>query len=329
MTNEGNQTFPEQYDIQEKATAAKNGTETKEKTGKQDTPASEYKPAEATIKKLDDLPWEEIKQELGIDKQQLIRQCHHYGPLEAFAYGRFGEPMQLHISAGHQKPIDKFGTIRLYTYKNREGEKTWGYEIHPVILRPKRDADGNIVMNGDKEAMEVYCNPLTATRDKDGNIVEEKLVYNRRELSQEQVRHLRLTGNLGEPLRTKGFDGQDMDILLSVDRYNNHHLIAANCAVIRARYSAHPVVQLKGGDTVQLTEKQVNGIADGESIWVETKKGSKICIQYDCHEARVRPATDYDYALRKEQQESVKEKASRTQDQSQAQAVSLKRGPQR
>lgn len=295
--------YPKEFDLQKEE-------KTNEVAKAPQAPAQvpSYKPTDLTMEKLGKLPWNEISEELGITLDELLKTTRHYGTLEALAYGRFTEPLTFTIRRGHEQARTEMGTIRLYTFKNAEGNQDWGYEIHPVKTRQKLDENGNAVLKDGKPVMEIDRNPLTAQYDAvSGAYVkdsEEQLTYKKHPLTQEQVRHLRLTGNLGEPFVSVGFKGETMTELLSVDPYNRHRLVGVRADAVRARYVAHPEVILKGGDSVTLTKENATAIADGLQVWAESAKGKKCCLQYDSYEGKVRQVKSYEMCCREDVQQS-------------------------
>lgn len=318
--------YPNELDLpmEEKAQQTAK-TPSQSPTPSQQVPA--YKPTELTMQKLTALPWKEITSELGIRLEDLLKNTKHYGTLEALAYGRFTEPLGFYIQRGHEQPRREMGTIRLYTFKNAEGQTDWGYEIHPVKFRQKLDEAGNAIMKDGEPVVEIDRNPLVARYDDVTGLYvkdsEESLTYKKHPLTQEQVRHLRLTGNLGEPFTTVGFKGEQVKELLSVDPYNKHRLVAVRADAVRARYNARPEVVLKGGDTVTLTKDNVTAIADGLSVWAKSAKGKDCCLQYDSYEGKVRQVRSYEMCCR----EDVRKEVTNGQQKGQAQSQSVKQEP--
>ena len=86
--------YPKEFDLrEEKGKAPEKAPDVNEQA---------YAPTEQTLKKLNELPWQEIKEELGISLESLLKNTRHYGTLEALAYGRFSEPLLFNIKRGHE-----------------------------------------------------------------------------------------------------------------------------------------------------------------------------------------------------------------------------------
>ncbi len=307
--------YPKEFDLrEEKGKAPEKAPDVNEQA---------YAPTEQTLKKLNELPWPEIKEELGISLESLLKNTRHYGTLEALAYGRFSEPLLFNIKRGHEQRHQECGTLRLYSYKNAAGQKEWGYEIHPVKYHYKLDDKGQIVKGANGEPLvEIDRNPLRATYDEaTGKTVEESLTYKRHQLSQEQVRHLRLTGNLGEPFVTTGFNGETVRELLSCDPYNRHTLVAVRADAVRARYLSNPVASLKGGDTVTLTRDNVLALSDGDTVWTKSAKGKDCCLQYDAYLGKVRQVKSYEMCCREDIQKFIAEAKQKSEAKDQAQSA--------
>lgn len=276
----------------------------------------EHTLSENTLKKLDELPWEEIAREIpNLTKENVLKESKsRYGIAEAFAYGSYTKyPMYLTFGGAHEKKTGKWCTINLWHRKGDDGEMKWGYEVHPVSKKYVYDENGKQVYENGKPKVTWDENPI-----KPGDI----LYLNGQQLSAEQVDQLRLTGTLSEPITVIDSKGKPQQIVVGVDKYNNHCLVALYASIIFQRLSAVPKVKISANESVELTPKQIGELSIGHGIWLKTQD-KQMYFKYDVFEEKLRPKPEYNYALKQElaqkEAEAIKKQAGITQGQEKGQ----------
>ena len=276
----------------------------------------EHNLSENTLKKLDELPWAEISKEIpNLTKENVLKEAkNRYGIAEAFAYGSYTKyPMYLTFGGEHEKKMGKWCTINLWHRKGENGEMKWGYEVHPVSKKYVYDKDGKQVYENGKPKVTWDVNPI-----KPGDI----LYFNGQQLNPEQVDQLRLTGSLSEPITAIDSKGKPQQIVVGVDKYNNHCLVALYASIIFQRLSAVPKVKISANESVELTPKQIGELSIGHGIWLKTQD-KQMYFKYDVFEEKLRPKPEYNYALKQElaqkEAEAIKKEAGITQGQERTQ----------
>lgn len=228
------------------------------RTGTGTGAAKEYSPSEYTVEKLNKLPKEEIKKALGIDIDFLVKNVKKYGILEALAAGEY-TPQPITVNFGNNRYAPKIkAVVRIYPL---DKDPKWGCEIHPVTMKYEVDGEGKLRLdeNG-KHVMTYDRNPL-----KEGDI----LSYDGKPLSGEEMDHLRLTGNLGEPKRGFNSEGEEINTLISVDPWNNHELCTTNSKVVRARLFPKIWVKDSSNTSVVLTSHGCARMKDSDTVYAD------------------------------------------------------------
>lgn len=281
----------------------------------------EYAPSPAVVDRLNALPKDEIKKEIGLDIDFMMKNTKKYGTLEALAFGTFTPPLTVYVGLGHEKRRKELATVRLWNMPAREGrEAGWGYEMHHVGLKYKLDEKGNQIMKNGKPEMVYDRNPI-----KPGDI----LHYNGKELSSEQVDRLRLTGNLGEPLAGLDFNNKPSFTVISVDPYNNHELIGVKASSIAARLEKMPEYKFRDKEGVEhvypISERLRGELSLGRGAWLkpQTPGDKDIFVQYSAAEDRIKLATSYEQAKRRERDVKHNEAQAQNIKQQETQEMSV------
>lgn len=288
-----------------------------------------YSPKPDVVDRLNKMKKDEIKKELGIDIDYLMRTTKKYGVLEALAYGDYTKPIDVELRTSHGARLRTKATVRIYSFPDGE----WFSDIHPVALKNKLDKDGKPMVAEDGRPVMMYDrNPITkeevdrlakaefelqqAQRDPhttddqikalrkavdDASIIE----FNGVRLSATQCDHLRLTGHLGEPVTATNRKGERVTAVVSVDPYNNHCICSISDRIIASRLSAKDSFVYKEGAekesrTILLDEKKKGELALGYSVWGKNDKGEWRVLQYNAATSRLELSTDYDNALKRE-----------------------------
>jgi len=260
----------------------------------------EYAPSPVVVERLNALPKDEIKKEIGLDIDYLMRSTKRYGLLEALAFGTFTPPVNVYVGMGHEKRRRELATVRLWNMPAQAGQEArWGYEMHHVGLKYKLDENGQQIFKNGKPELAYDRNPI-----KPGDI----LSYNGVELKPEQVDRLRLTGNLGEPLAGLDFNNKPTYTVLSVDPYNNHELIGVKSSSIAARLAKMPEYKFRDKDGIDhvypLNERAQGELSLGRGVWLkpENPADKDIFVQYNAASDRLQTATSFEQAKRKERE---------------------------
>jgi len=282
----------------------------------------DYAPSKSVVDRLNALPKEEIKKEIGLDIDFLMKNTKKYGVLEALAFNSFTPPVNVYIGMGHEKRRRELATVRIWNMPAMEGrEAKWGYEMHHVGLKYKLDENGQQILKNGKPEMAYDRNPI-----KPGDI----LSYDGVELKSDQVDRLRLTGNLGEPLPGLGFNNQPTYTVISVDPYNNHELVGVKSTTVAARLERMPEYKFRDREGAEhvypLTPRAIGELSLGRGVWLKANPqvaGEKdIFVQYNAATDRLQTATSYEQAKRREREVKHTEEQSRNIARQQTQEIS-------
>lgn len=281
-----------------------------------------YSPSPKVLERLNKMPKPEIKEKYGIDIDELIKTEKRYGVLEALAYGdQTPRPIHIRIPVPGTFAIDTLATVRLkYAFYAENGEaKMFMDNIHRVALKYDVDENGNIIKEASGKPKMVYDrNPI-----KEGDIIK----WGGKELTKEQTDALRLTGHLGEALPDTLRDGTPTQIILSVDPYNNHELIAVDSSSVSKVLKAKPEFKIKGADgestTFTLTPRQIGDLSLGRSVWLGDKETGTVCVQYNAATRRLERTTDLKSALRKERELKEQNRAAKAEAKTKAENVKV------
>lgn len=299
--------IPEDLDFDKLAQGPAIEPETEETATESKSASREYKPSEKTLERLNKMPKEALKERFGIDIDELIKTEKRHGVLEALAYGdQTPRPIKVRIPIPGTRAIDTLATVCLkYAFYGKDNEPVIFMDnIHPTKLKYDVDENGVIKLDKNGEHKMVYDrNPI-----KEGDIIR----WGGKELSREQTDRLRLTGHLGEAVSCKGKDNAPISVLLSVDPYNNHELVAVDASYVSKTLKANPEFKLKGPDgdtlTIPLTSRQIGDLALGRNVWIGDKgDGSQCNVQYNAATRRLEKTVDYEYAKRQERAAKEKE----------------------
>lgn len=268
----------------------------------------DYAPAKDVLDRLDRLPKDEIKKELGLDIDYLVRTTKTRGTLEALAYGSFTKPVDLTLKTAHGARIRTKATVRIYSFSNGD----WRPEIHPVRLKEKVDKEGRPVVSEDGRPVMTYDrNPITRQEVDDLRANpgrESPIEFNGKGLTADQLDRLRLTGNLGEAVQGTNMKGERISTVISVDPYNNHELCAISEGTLAKRLKekeSFVYTDDKGERReVQLNEKMRGELALGRGVWGTDDKGQNKYIQYNTATERLEIARNYEYEVKKERNAS-------------------------
>lgn len=261
-------------------------------TGKNSSTAEKsYEPSEKVLNSLSKLPKYKIKEQLGIDLDKLIANTKKYGVLEALAYGRYTpQPLNVSYSLGNVKK-NCLATVRILS---KDDQLSW--DIHETSLRYKLDENGNRILKPgklDEYEMEYFRNELTESS---------RVKLYGKELTQDQVRHLMYTGNLGEVVTT-AFNGNIKNYLVSVDPYNKHELITTSTdQVAKALENTPKFVYDK--KEYPLSPRNISELMLGKGQWLKGGDEKYIYVQWDCASCRLKLATEYKAALSKAKTQS-------------------------
>ncbi len=280
----------------------------------------EYFPSDTVVNRLNALPKEDIKKEIGLDIDYMMKNTKKYGMLEALAFGTFTPPVNVYVGMGHEKRRRELATIRIYNLPAAPGrEAKWGYEMHHVGLKYKVDENGQQIMKNGKPEMVYDRNPI-----KPGDIIS----YNGVELKPDQVDRLRLTGNLGEPLAGLDFSNKPTYTVLSVDPYNNHELVGVKSTTIAARLERMPEFKFRDKEgnnhAYELDSRTIGELSLGRGVWLKpsTPTDKEIYVQYNAATDRLQTATSYEQAKRKEREVKHVEEQTRSVARQQTQEIS-------
>ena len=292
----------------------------------------EYAPRQDVLDRLNSLPKDEIKKEIGLDIDYLIRTARSYGTLEALAFGSYTKPVDLVLKTDHGAKLPIKGTVRLYAFADGE----WFYEIHPVTLKNKLDKDGKQVYDADGLAVKTYDrNPIT--KDEVDALrthpeMKASIEINGKPLSADQMDRLRLTGNLGDAVNGTNKEGKKTTAVYSVDPYNNHCLCSLSENTIIRRLSSKDSFTYtdaqKQTHTIPLTEKMKGELALGHGVWGTDDQGKDKYLQYNAAKERLELSVEYEYALKRErsQEQGVVQQQAQVQTQSTHQEVAPAKG---
>lgn len=280
----------------------------------------EYTPSPAVMERLNALPKDDIKKEIGLDIDFMIRNTKKYGTLEALAFGTFTPPLTVYIGMPHEKRRRELATVRIWNMPAQQGQEAkWGYEMHHVGLKYKLDENGHQIMKNGRPEMAYDRNPI-----KPGDI----LTYNGVEMKPEQVDRLRLTGNLGEPLVGLDYNNNPINTVISVDPYNNHELIGVKSTAIKARLEKMPEYKFRDREGVdhvyKLSDKAIGELSLGRGVWLkpETAGDKDIFVQYSASADRLQTATSFEQAKRKEREVKHNETQAQNLEKQQTQEMS-------
>ena len=270
----------------------------------------EYKPSAETLERLNKFPKDEIKKELGLDIDKLIKTTKKRGVLEALAYGDYTRPLDLELRTEHGARLKIKGTIRIYVFP----DGNWYTEVHPILpLKEKINKDGKKVMTYDR-------NPIT-----EEDVKNRTILLNGKPLTSEQADRLRLTGHLGEPVAVTNKDGESVNIVVSVDPYNNHELCKTTEKSIRKKLEKQNEFKYTDENkeirTILLTDKMKGELALGHGVWGVDDKGNNKYLQYNVggESSGIVLSKEYSFAVKEER--SRKESNAVTNEQTQSTAV--------
>lgn len=270
--------------------------------GRQDK-KNEYAPSQATLDRLGKLPKDDIRKELGLNIDELIKTTKKRGVLEALAYGDFTRPVDLELRTEHGARIKTKATVRIYAFENGD----WRPEVHPILpLVEKVNPDGKKVMTYNR-------NPIT-----EEDVKNQTISFNGKRLSSEQIDRLRLTGHLGDPIIGTNMRGESVTTIVSVDPYNHHELCTVSENSIRNRISAQDGYVYTDDNnqrrTIPLDDKMKGELALGHGVWGKDDLGNNKYLQYNAATSRIELSVEYSYAVKMER--SKKEAKNVTQTQS-------------
>ena len=283
----------------------------------------EYSTSAATLDRLNKMPKEALKDRFGIDIDALIKSEKRYGVLEALAYGdQTPRPIHIRIPIPGTHAIDTLATVRLVnSFIGKEGKPVIFMDnIHRVSLKYDVDENGVVKKDNNGQPKMVYDrNPI-----KEGDIVK----WGGKELSKEQTDALRLTGHLGEPFPDKTRKGEPIQLILSVDPFNNHELVSVDCAYVSKTLKAKPEFKVKGADgetiTFDLTNAQIGDLSLGRGVWVGDKERGNYHVQYNAATRRLEKTPDLKSAQKQERE--LKEKTREAKAAAKAVAENMKVG---
>lgn len=154
-----------------------------------------------TVERLNTLPWDEIRDTLGLTKESVLK---YWEPrdIKALVYGRYTQPVRIFPKLPHRRKND-YQMVSLKLNVFRRGEKViWDYDAQPVVYnRYRLDANGepssrlSSFGNTLYESRPVYVNFPTGTA----------FIINGKELSPEESDRLRITGALGRTVLEQNY----------------------------------------------------------------------------------------------------------------------------
>lgn len=283
----------------------------------------EYKPSDAVVEILNKFPKDEIKKELGLDIDYLIKNVKQRGILENLAYGQFtSRPVRVFPRGPeHQKFVRNGGmyaSVRIGQWTDKDGNVKWNYETHECKTVEKfvLDKDGNYEksVNGTPKVTRVF----------DRNALEpgEVLAFDGKYLTPDQMDQLRLTGMVCDLITTTDAEHKPVNVMLEVNPLNNHELISKSASVIAERIGRAPEFKYKG-TTYKLSSTQIDNIVKRKGAWIG-ERGSQIFVQYSAVQNKLVIATNFERAKREELEKTVSE--SRAQGEAQTQEQTQRRG---
>lgn len=262
-----------------------------------------YRPSEKTLAKLDSFKfWPEVKRDFGIDIEFLKANVKTYGILEALAYGSWTPtPITLKIRGVQWRPNDgkdKF-LVRLFPTKD-----SWNIQTYPVTMKYKLDEKGNVVLGADGKPRKEFVH----RKLQEGEIIQ----FNGRDLSKEDMDHLRYTGTIGHSLLHVSSDGREFNWIVTTHPFDEGCLCCMTTDSIKSMLAKHKEVcaykekekdKVSGQEktyTYELSPKAVSEIANGGIVEASAKEdpSKRAFLMFDCSTARVRKTVSYEYALK-------------------------------
>lgn len=295
--------------------------EEKEKPQVGEKVVKDYAPSERVLNALEKLPKDDLKSELGLDIDYLIKNTKRYGVLEGLAFGSFTtQPVFINPRRAEHQKFGRggfFASVRISAWTGEDGQMKWNYEVHPVkmVRRFVRDEKGELIKNNDgsyRSTYEIDNNPLQP---------DEVLSIDGKPLSPEQMNQLRLTGMLCELHSTIGFNHMPVNELVDVNPLNNHELIRKNADLVAKRLNRDPHFKFKGV-TYDLSPRQIDAIVMRKGCWLGEKTNA-VFVQYDCAQEKLVPAVSYDRAVKAQ----LEQNKGKQQGEAQEQTQSKSKGP--
>ena len=320
-----------------------------------------YKPSQWVTNRVKEFPFkEDLKRIYGVDLDAMLNESKQYGVLESIASSNFTLiPIEMKINekeAFIKECIDKsrnkegfneaeqraalqkwvpdtgyikgFYTMRLWYIPNTD---KWGVDKHEVRLGKKLDDSGQVtVVEKDGERTEKLTwdvNPLH-----EGSTI----MFDGQRLSKDRMDHLRLTGTVGEPIKHKGLNDEEKDVLLFRDEFNHHELVVIsvkyNESQLNSRLNGKNNIYVEGqGDKVFAISKEDNSIsiaAAGGYIWVTNTKdpSEKINVWFNPLTRKFRPSIPsnpkLDFSMARNKEISDKSKSQGVEGNAQKQTKS-------
>lgn len=296
----------------------------------------EYKPSDKVLAKLATLPKDEIKRQIGVDIDYLIKTTKHYGVLESLAYGQHTQrPISVRLAG-----IGKcYGTVKVYV--NNKGELKC--DVHPTNLIPKRDENGRLIQKKTKNGVPMYDsynnpvyemeydrNPIKVgepnfSLDRMGNVT-----YSSKDtcvtLTDEQMKELRLLGRLCKPIVISYTDDSTgkttyQAYLINTNEYNNHKLLKYPVEKLKEKLHLQPFSRTfrqwvdKVPVEYELTDKQIDIMIENGGVWLGGKNDPEnrpaVYVYYDILKDKLYKGVDKQYAIKQEHSQKATQAEAR------------------
>lgn len=289
--------------------------------------SSDYAPSAKTIEALSKIPKAELKAELGIDIDDLVKRTKRYGILENLAYNSFTtQPIYIIPKrADHQKfgRNGMWASVRISVWKGEDGSTKWNYEIHPVrvskmYVRDENTGEYKRNSKGDYITRNVIDdNPIKP---------DEVLSIDGVTLTPDQMNQVRLTGQLQEPFTRIGINHKPVTELVDCNPLNRHEFVRKDASVVAARLSRFPVFKFKN-EEFKLTPRQIDAIVARKGVWLESQKGEKpLFVQYNCAYDKLTPAINFDRAMKAELDQAKSQSKGEGEEMAQTQSKGVSHG---